>query len=178
MGAANILLDTTLGVGIEWCLLHGLERLLLLLKLEATAATLESGSYRDTAGAFRPLAYTGQMGVWLGIVSCMKFSIILLMRAFPVLVYFVHNALDSVNSLPRIKLFVVMICIPLVMNAFQFVLTDDIIKKRPTETEAERAQDSVQDSGQVSSLLPGMRKDQPVYSPARAMFSDPEPEPL
>eukprot|EP00443_Scrippsiella_acuminata_P122260 CAMPEP_0115584504 /NCGR_PEP_ID=MMETSP0272-20121206/6718_1 /TAXON_ID=71861 /ORGANISM="Scrippsiella trochoidea, Strain CCMP3099" /LENGTH=191 /DNA_ID=CAMNT_0003019541 /DNA_START=111 /DNA_END=684 /DNA_ORIENTATION=- len=128
--AANIIVDTTAGVAVEWCLLRGLHHLLIGLRCVATAKLLDSGSYRDSSGAFRPLAYVTQMVVWLSIVTCMKVGMVGLMKTVPVIVLLVNSALSSLEDTPKIKLVVVMIFVPLMMNTFQFVLTDGFIKKR------------------------------------------------
>mmetsp|Transcript_22167 Transcript_22167/g.62046 ORF Transcript_22167/g.62046 Transcript_22167/m.62046 type:complete len:235 (-) Transcript_22167:94-798(-) len=128
--AANIMIDTTLGVFVEWCLLKGVQLLLAGLSCEALSVLLESGSYRDGTGNFRPAAYMLQMAVWLFIVTCMKISMVALMQAMPVLVYTANGALACFEYNAKVKLFVVMICVPLMMNTFQFVLTDNFIKKK------------------------------------------------
>mmetsp|Transcript_171187 Transcript_171187/g.548765 ORF Transcript_171187/g.548765 Transcript_171187/m.548765 type:complete len:155 (+) Transcript_171187:465-929(+) len=71
-----------------------------------------------------------QMAVWLFIVTCMKISMVALMQAMPVLVYTANGALACFEYNAKVKLFVVMICVPLMMNTFQFVLTDNFIKKK------------------------------------------------
>mmetsp|Transcript_73032 Transcript_73032/g.152509 ORF Transcript_73032/g.152509 Transcript_73032/m.152509 type:complete len:239 (-) Transcript_73032:15-731(-) len=128
--AANIIIDTTLGVFVEWSLLKGITLAIQKMSCEALAQLMESGSYRDEHGHFRPSAYMLQMAVWLFIVTCMKVSMVALMQSAPFLVYSVNFVLTWFNDNAREKLFVVMICVPLMMNTFQFVLTDNFIKKR------------------------------------------------
>jgi len=137
--AANILLDTTLGVGIEWCLLMGVQAMLSRLP-ENVEGLLKSGSYSDRKGHFRLAAYASQLVVWLLIVTLMKLLVVALMQIAPGVVYAVHWILQPVASSPKAKLVVVMIAIPVAMNSLQFVLTDAFIKRkghRPQDAEDE-----------------------------------------
>lgn len=128
--AAQILVDTTLGVFVEWCLLRGLDVVLKGLRMQGAAQLLDSGSYRDASGGFRPASYVGQLTVWLAIVTLMKMSMVELIWAVPIALYALDVALHALEPLPRLKLFVVMVCLPVVMNVLQMVLTDNFIKRR------------------------------------------------
>eukprot|EP00429_Kryptoperidinium_foliaceum_P098809 CAMPEP_0176251636 /NCGR_PEP_ID=MMETSP0121_2-20121125/35099_1 /TAXON_ID=160619 /ORGANISM="Kryptoperidinium foliaceum, Strain CCMP 1326" /LENGTH=293 /DNA_ID=CAMNT_0017591381 /DNA_START=14 /DNA_END=893 /DNA_ORIENTATION=- len=52
------------------------------------------------------------------------------MQIMPWVVYAINFFLIGFTDRPRGKLFAVMICLPLVMNTFQFVVTDSFIKMR------------------------------------------------
>lgn len=138
--AANILVDTTLGVAVEWALVEGLRHLLQKLPKDyEVRSILEPGNYyAPGTKEFRPTFYVFQLVVWLLIVTAMKVSMVMFMQAVPVVVYSVNFVLTRLQDMPRTKLFTVMICIPLMMNTLQFVITDNFIKKRKTiDEEAE-----------------------------------------
>lgn len=136
--AANIIIDTTLGVGVEYALLEGVKWLLKRFEFKAAEELLEQGSYwgkgvRNSEREFRFANYACQLVEWLFIVTLMKISMVALMQTFPVLIYAINALFNSLAHMPRVKLFVVMICIPMMMNTFQFVITDNFIKKKPRQ---------------------------------------------
>lgn len=128
--ATNIIVDTTLGVAVEWFLLWSLQYFLEKNNFRGPANILRSGTYRDERGEFVPIAYVSQLVVWLGIVTCMKVTMVALMQFVPLFSLIVQSGLVVFNETPRMKLFVVMIIVPAMMNTFQFVLTDQFIKRK------------------------------------------------
>jgi len=132
--AANIIIDDTLGVFVEWCLLKGVQRLLERTGIKSLTKLLESGAYYDDAHKFLPWNYVGQLALWLLIVTAMKLSMVALMQALPALVLANNFLLAPLAERPKLKLFVVMIIIPCAMNTLQFWLTDNFIKKKETAT--------------------------------------------
>jgi len=152
--AANIIVDTTLGVGVEWALLQGVKSIVIACRFQALQELLETGSYwrlADGERQFRVANYASQLVVWLLIVTLMKVSMVALMQVLPQVVYAINAALSVFASMPRVKLFAVMIVIPMMMNSLQFVLTDNFIKRKvpsdhigyalPTEALCERHAD-------------------------------------
>merc|ERR1719433_2324052 len=124
----NIMLDTTLGVGIEYFILQLLTG--CLERATSHQGIFHSGEYRDIQGRFIPVKYISQLAVWLLCVTGMKAVMVLLMILLrPVLLATARLFLGIFRSDPRIELVVVMILTPCCMNALQFWLTDNFIKK-------------------------------------------------
>merc|ERR1719433_627883 len=124
----NIMLDTTLGVGIEYFILQLLTG--CLEKATRHQGIFRSGEYRDIQGRFIPVKYVSQLAVWLLCVTGMKAVMVMLMIVLrPVLLAAARLFLGIFRSDPKIELVVVMIVTPCCMNALQFWLTDNFIKK-------------------------------------------------
>lgn len=148
--AANIIVDTTVGVFVEYLLLVGVQVCFVAFGCQAAVRALDTGSYYEGA-AFKWSRYVMQMIVWLSIVTVMKVSMVALMRVLPVIVFAIDDLLEVFEDRPQLKLFAVMICIPLVMNTFQFVITDNFIKKKKKRSNARSV--SVQEAPLVDARL-------------------------
>lgn len=133
--AANICIDVTLGLVVEWLLLRAFQALLNSCRCRRAAALLKSGEYYSSEADFQWTMYVGQLCLWLLIVSIMKMSMVFLLQEVPFIVDTFNVALASFSQTPKAKLFVVMIAIPLLMNSFQFIMVDIIIKKRDNRVE-------------------------------------------
>jgi len=135
----NIMVDTTLGVGVEYFLLHLLSMLLELL-LDKAAEDFQSGSYNynPVTRDFDKAKYFKQLFVWLLVVTGMKGAMLILMivAAIP-LQAFAHAFLGIFMFSNEAKLVVVMIITPFIMNSFQFWVVDNIIKKQEDDKEAD-----------------------------------------
>lgn len=124
----NLMLDTTLGVAINYTLLLA-STAALDACLGPSAKSFHTGQYR-VRGQLQPDRFIKQLSVWLCIITCMKAFMLLLM-------FLLSKPLQTVASVvlkrfadtPTLKLVVVMIITPLFMNAFQFWVTDTFIKK-------------------------------------------------
>lgn len=140
----NIMLDTTLGVWVEYMLLRILTEALDMLLGEG-GQDFRSGNYWRN-GEFQVIMYVKQLIVWLSIVSFMKLAMVVLMilLAKP-LTMAARTVLNPFLEKPMLKLLVVMIATPMVMNAFQFWVTDNFIKKS----------DSSEDPGSISAPMLG-----------------------
>lgn len=129
----NIMIDTTLGVAVEYALLQALLKLAGVCLGTAGAEELRPGHYHD-AGVFQVSRYVKQLVLWLIVVTGMKMSMVVLM-------YFAATPLEAGAAFvlqpflesPSLKLCVVMIATPLCMNAFQFWVVDNFIKKEESE---------------------------------------------
>ena len=129
----NIVIDCTLGVGIEFIVLGFYTS--WVLKFDREFAT---GSYRDATGALVPRMYAKQLGLWIAVLITMKIVILLLLVvAHDPLRIAADAALVLVSRDPRSRLLIVMIYTPLFMNALQFVVVDCFLKKRHTESSLE-----------------------------------------
>jgi hypothetical protein len=126
----NIMVDTTLGVFIEY--------LLLVVLTEAFEwatfykGTFQTGEYKDETGRFLPSRYMWQLAVWLLCVTFMKFAMVIMMLVFPSGFQSLAHCLLSLvpRQDVRLQLIVVMVITPCCMNAVQFWLTDNFIKRR------------------------------------------------
>eukprot|EP00746_Dinoflagellata_sp_MGD_P163579 gnl/MRDRNA2_/MRDRNA2_91698_c0_seq1.p1 gnl/MRDRNA2_/MRDRNA2_91698_c0~~gnl/MRDRNA2_/MRDRNA2_91698_c0_seq1.p1 ORF type:complete len:222 (-),score=49.24 gnl/MRDRNA2_/MRDRNA2_91698_c0_seq1:120-785(-) len=121
----NIMVDTTLGVYVEYLLLAFITTWIL------RGNDFKSGDYMDETGAVIPRKYVKQLIVWLFVVTGMKMCMLALMlvgrHQFETAATFI---LAPVNNIPTLKLLTVMIATPVCMNAFQFWVVDNIIKKK------------------------------------------------
>lgn len=137
----EIMLDTTLGVAVEFYLL---QLLLFVVRktLGATAsASCASGNYFDSSGVFLLGGYTLQLCFWLLVVTGMKCAMVFLMvlgapLLQPVAAWLLAPALHR----PLLKLLIVMILTPGVMNALQFWLVDNIFVHAREEPHFERSE--------------------------------------
>ncbi|CAE8588816.1 unnamed protein product [Polarella glacialis] len=120
----QIMVDTTLGVLVEYAVLSLLLRLL--------EGIIENGHYFDEVEGklqFSFKKYTEQMVLWLFVVTVMKFGMVFLMYAAAtpleaVAGYVLKPFMDNARS----KLVVVMILTPMCMNAVQFWIVDNFLK--------------------------------------------------
>jgi len=124
----NIMLDTTLGVGIEYVLLQMITE--ALERATGHHGKFRTGEYRDADGRFLPSRYAVQMAVWLVCVTGMKLAMSLLMLLLhPKLQPIAHHTVGQFGDKARLELVVVMVFTPCCMNALQLWLTDNFIKK-------------------------------------------------
>lgn len=131
----NIMVDTTLGVYVEFLLLSFITSFVL------KGADFKSGAYKNDHGDVLPRKYFKQLGVWLVVVTCMKLFMLVLMllgqHQFEIVSTFI---LAPVSPVPKLKLLIVMILTPVCMNAFQFWVVDNFIRKKDDEEQPERQQ--------------------------------------
>lgn len=127
----NIMCDTTLGVAVEYLALQTITS--LLKKRYPDSTNFDTGSYRD-GHDFHIETYFKQLLVWLSVVSIMKVAMLAFMficstplEAGASLILAPFFAVDS------LKLIVVMIITPVCMNALQFWLTDNFLRKRDVD---------------------------------------------
>eukprot|EP00927_Polykrikos_kofoidii_P048459 TRINITY_DN42730_c0_g1_i1.p1 TRINITY_DN42730_c0_g1~~TRINITY_DN42730_c0_g1_i1.p1 ORF type:complete len:258 (+),score=15.09 TRINITY_DN42730_c0_g1_i1:101-775(+) len=128
----EIMVDTTLGVGVEYVILLGLVHLLAKFVSREVALEATSGTYM-LDGQFQWGSYSRQLGVWLVAVSSMKIVMVLLFLILSVPLQAVAEfILSPCQNLPSVKLVVVMILTPGIMNSLQFWLVDNIfVHTRP-----------------------------------------------
>lgn len=131
----NIMIDTTLGVAVEWALLWASMQL-IRNTCEGQAEDLKTGAYKGEDGKFHIEKYLKQLILWLLVVTGMKACMVFLMFNCRVPLQAVASfVLHPVIGNPTMKLLCVMIVTPVCMNAFQFWVVDNIIKKHPDEDE-------------------------------------------
>jgi len=125
----NIVVDTTLGVLINFYLLKGLT--LVFEAASGNTGMFESGDYKDDNGKVIKSRYFAQFAVWILVVSIMKCCMVLLMTVFhSELQKISSSVLDAVDSDANLELIVVMVLTPCCMNAFQLWVQDTFIKSK------------------------------------------------
>eukprot|EP01056_Protomagalhaensia_sp_Gyna25_P000218 Protomagalhaensia_sp_Gyna_25__217@NODE_10_length_9035_cov_36_916852_g6_i2_p6_GENE_NODE_10_length_9035_cov_36_916852_g6_i2NODE_10_length_9035_cov_36_916852_g6_i2_p6_ORF_typecomplete_len264_score30_20STIMATE/PF12400_8/3_4e32_NODE_10_length_9035_cov_36_916852_g6_i227733564 len=121
----NIMLDTTLGVFIAYITLMAI--LSTPLVKGRLGVPITRYGYYGNPPEMRLWAF--QLLVWLGVIAIMKFIILLFLvvgqNMFEAVAQLV---LLPVHYSPNAKLLVVMILTPIVMNTFQYWITDNFIK--------------------------------------------------
>jgi hypothetical protein len=147
----NIMVDTTLGVLVEYWFLSVITRLIETQLSPEAAAEFKTGEYY-VDGVFHIARYFKQLSVWLLVVIAMKFSMVLFMLLLNApLLATSKFILQPFLTTPSLKLLVVMIATPLFMNSLQFWLVDNFIKKRQSRCEGEVAAAT----GELEPLMPG-----------------------
>mmetsp|Transcript_44059 Transcript_44059/g.82385 ORF Transcript_44059/g.82385 Transcript_44059/m.82385 type:complete len:244 (-) Transcript_44059:72-803(-) len=125
----NIVVDCTMGVAVTYVLLQVAMRIIQSV-LPNQALDFKTGDYRLN-GSIDAARYVKQLAVWLVIVSTMKISMVLFMALFHMLLLgMARVVLVPFASSPNLKLLVAMIATPFCMNALQFWITDNFIKKQ------------------------------------------------
>eukprot|EP00451_Oxyrrhis_marina_P018112 CAMPEP_0204357986 /NCGR_PEP_ID=MMETSP0469-20131031/36191_1 /ASSEMBLY_ACC=CAM_ASM_000384 /TAXON_ID=2969 /ORGANISM="Oxyrrhis marina" /LENGTH=237 /DNA_ID=CAMNT_0051345777 /DNA_START=30 /DNA_END=743 /DNA_ORIENTATION=- len=125
----NIVVDCTLGVGVSWAYLKICMTVVVPLLCKSTAHEYESGNYGHEGG---PVCrrYTKQILLWLGVVFCMKVTMVIVMGiGHTFWLAMASLVLHSFSQSPDLKLVVVMVITPTVFNAVQFWLQDNFLKK-------------------------------------------------
>ncbi|CAE7250015.1 tetA [Symbiodinium microadriaticum] len=125
----NIVVDCTLGVACTYVLLQ-LSTRIILATVPDQAPDFKTGEYRVNGG-IDAAKYIKQLAVWLVVVSSMKVGMVVFMAVFHTLLLAVARmTLAPFASSPNLKLLVAMIATPFCMNALQFWVTDNFIKKQ------------------------------------------------
>jgi len=124
----NIVMDCTLGVYVEYHLLHLVTY--VLESVTGNTGDFRTGEYKDEKGNFHAEKYVKQLMAWALVVTGMKFIMVFFMVLFSsFFMAIARTILAPVKNNPRTELIVVMIITPCFMNALQFWLTDNFIKK-------------------------------------------------
>eukprot|EP00927_Polykrikos_kofoidii_P077401 TRINITY_DN7433_c0_g1_i1.p1 TRINITY_DN7433_c0_g1~~TRINITY_DN7433_c0_g1_i1.p1 ORF type:complete len:238 (-),score=39.82 TRINITY_DN7433_c0_g1_i1:188-901(-) len=126
----NIMIDTTLGVYVQYFLLQKMMALLEVMLKESHWQEFNSGHYYNGEGIFQVRWYLKQLAVWLVNVTAMKAIMVAVMVVFATpLESIAHYLLGPFMENARLKLIVVMIVTPVCMNSLQFWVIDNFIKK-------------------------------------------------
>ena len=179
-------MDTTCGVFVNYQL-HKLIYKIIIPNLcsPAGAANFKSGDYGLATGKVHWGKYFRQLFIWIFIVSIMKSTMVLIMLIAHVpLVAVAQFVLSPFKYNPDLKLIIVMVLTPLIMNTVQFWITDSFTKKKapqPTEGKAHH-RDANNDSLEYEEVpLTNMQEDEeeedmsafPV-SPFAVIFNNPD----
>eukprot|EP00448_Togula_jolla_P001190 CAMPEP_0170614730 /NCGR_PEP_ID=MMETSP0224-20130122/24958_1 /TAXON_ID=285029 /ORGANISM="Togula jolla, Strain CCCM 725" /LENGTH=240 /DNA_ID=CAMNT_0010940411 /DNA_START=77 /DNA_END=799 /DNA_ORIENTATION=+ len=126
----NIVIDTTLGVAVSYCLLQIFTFAIEAVLPYSEAMDFRTGVYRTEDGKFHVEKFVKQLALWLLIISVMKILMVccmMFMHGFFIQV--AHAVLLPVSASPTLKLLAAMICTPFIMNTLQFWVTDNFLKK-------------------------------------------------
>jgi len=127
----NIMVDTTLGTAVAYFLLQIAKAFIKKRFSPEAAEDFKSGDYKTEEGVIDFTRYMKQLLVWLVIVSCMKILMVMVMFIFsgPLLAV-AGVVLAPFLTQPWLKLLVVMIVFPLIMDGFQIWIVDNFIQKK------------------------------------------------
>ena len=129
----NIVVDCTLGVVVEYLLMKGLLFVISRIGDQSLLMALENGNYYEPVGyggeaRFHKEKYFKQLLMWLSIVTQMKLIFLALFLATRKWLLVVsHMSLDSIPG-DEVKLVVVMLAVPFIMNTLQVCLVDAFLK--------------------------------------------------
>jgi len=127
----NIMVDTTLGTLVAYFLLQVASAFARKRLSPKAAEDFKSGEYRDEDGIISMQKYGKQLAVYMLVICCMKMIMVLFMFFFSgPLLAFAGFFLAPFLSQPWLKLLVVMIIFPLLMDGFQIWMIDNFIKKK------------------------------------------------
>ena len=128
----HITVDTTLGVFVNYQLHKLIYRVIVPKFCSPTmAANFKSGDYGLASGKVQWGKYFRQLVVWILIVSIMKCTMVLIMLVGHVpLVATASWILSHFRKNAELKLMIVMVITPLVMNMVQFWITDSFTRKK------------------------------------------------
>ena len=181
----HITVDTTLGVLVNYQL-HKLIYKVIVPRFcsPAMAANFKSGDYGLASGKVDWGKYFKQLFIWLAIVSIMKCTMVLIMVIAHVpLVALASLVLSPFKTNPDLKLIIVMVITPLIMNTVQFWITDSFTKKKaPVADGPKRHPDASPDSLEYEEVpltkMDGDDEEEDVsefpVSPFAVIFNNPE----
>ncbi|KAI9314150.1 vacuolar membrane protein-domain-containing protein [Dichotomocladium elegans] len=160
----NILVDTTLGVGILWAILKGFQHL-FIERMHLTG--LQSGVYGDPPLQKQMKRWLKQLGVYISGLIIMKLIVVLLFHLCPWLSDVGRWVLRWTMGNYKLQVVFVMLIFPLVMNIIQFWVVDTIVKHKTAETirlapevdEEETLITEDYDDEDQRNLIPGSPKD-------------------
>ena len=183
----NITIDTTLGVLVNYNL-HRLIYKVIVPNLCSPhmAANFKSGEYGLASGKIHWGKYFRQLLIWIFIVSIMKCTMVVIMVVGNVpLVHLGSFVLSPFKTNPDLKLIVVMVLTPLIMNTVQFWITDTFTKKKTPQVSSQPASlkhpeanaDSLEyEEVPLTNLNDGSEDDMTHFpvSPFAIVFNDPD----
>ncbi|KAI8980543.1 vacuolar membrane protein-domain-containing protein [Pilobolus umbonatus] len=125
----NILVDTTLGIGILWAILTGFKYIILKLSLTG----FQSGVYGDPPLINQLMKWTKQLIVYVISLFMMKVIVVSLFHLCPWISEFGDWVLQWTEGNHRLQVAFVMLIFPLIMNIMQFWVIDTIVKHKTVD---------------------------------------------
>lgn len=150
----NIMVDTTIGTAVAYVLLKIAMAFVRKRLGDLPAEDFKPGEYRGQDGIIDIHKYGKQLILWLAVVSCMKILMVLCMFLFSgPLLAIAGFILAPFLTQPWLKLLVVMIAFPILMDGLQIWMVDNFLKKRMSQShEGELLQDAEQGSDYVEKV--------------------------
>ena len=181
----HITVDTTLGVWVNYQLHYLIYKVLVPKFCSPTmAANFKSGDYGLASGKIDWGKYFKQLFIWLFIVSIMKSTMVLIMLvAYVPLLALALFVLSPFKNNAELKLIIVMVLTPLIMNTVQFWITDSFTKKKAPVAEGpkrhpEASPDSLDFEEVPLTKLDGYDEEEDVsefpVSPFAVIFNNPD----
>lgn len=127
----NLLVDTTVGVGVLYAALRALEWALTTLHVEG----VQSGQYGEEGGRPRVSWWARQLAVYLAGVVVMKAGVAWFFVLVPQVDSLGAWLLKWTRGRRKLQVGFVMFIFPLVMNAVQYLLVDQLLKGPSPYTE-------------------------------------------
>ncbi|KAG9407264.1 hypothetical protein AC1031_001954 [Aphanomyces cochlioides] len=130
----NFTLDTSLGVAVNW----------LLLRLSMAAAIHFDWTWLQVPGFYgnpiRTSVWLAQLAMWIVIVLTAKIIIARFIYALETpLNNFGNWLFDPLSDYPKVELLFVMVACPCLMNALQFWITDNFLKKPAAKSDDDKS---------------------------------------
>ncbi|CEJ01525.1 hypothetical protein RMCBS344292_15549 [Rhizopus microsporus] len=122
----NILVDTTLGVGILWLILTGFKHVIAKLGWVG----FQSGIYGDPPFTQQLKYWLKQLAVYIISLMLMKVIVVVLFHLCPWIADFGEWVLEWTLGNYRLQVVFVMLIFPLIMNILQFWVIDTIVKHK------------------------------------------------
>lgn len=147
----NLLLDTTLGIPILWFWLATYENILQRMGIQ----NIESGNYYSQSETHesglkrKPLfaAFLKQLVIFVTSLTSMKICLFLILVYFDKFAeWFADWVLGWSDPWPNLQVFLVMFVFPVLLNCFQYLCVDNIIKLPSTELSPQNVDNFDQES--------------------------------
>ncbi|CCG82745.1 Predicted protein [Taphrina deformans PYCC 5710] len=122
----NVLLDTTVGVGLIWLLLRTLSSVCSLFQLQGTTSGVYGNPPKWTWWLKQSTVYT------IGL-ALMKTTVFIILTTIPQLSVVGNFLLKWSERHEKLRIFFVMFFFPLVMNIVQYVIIDNIVMSKGSE---------------------------------------------
>jgi len=122
----TIAVDTTLGTLLLFLLLRAAQRLLMVTGSQAAKEVAHFGNYKGEGTRVKEGVFLRQLLLWVLLVSLMKVAMVALLRSLP-LAFLTLPLGQGIEDHPTVKLFVVMVAVPAVMNTMQYLVVDSFI---------------------------------------------------
>jgi len=134
----NVLLDTTMGVGIVWLALRGMNYVAWRLGVEG----VQMGNYGRPP---RIQWWLKQSMIYFAALVTMKLSVWIIFQIMPWLEVVAGFLLSWTRGHPRIEVVLVLCIFPLIMNIMQYYILDTIIKAKDDTWEALDSEEEIDD---------------------------------
>ncbi|KAI9022290.1 vacuolar membrane protein-domain-containing protein [Phycomyces nitens] len=122
----NILVDTTLGIGVVWAFI----KIVHIFAVRYRLSGLQSGVYGGPPFRKQARRWAKQLVVYVCALLTMKILVVLLFHLFPSIAVFGKWMLGWTMGNHKLQVVFVMLIFPLTMNTMQFWVLDTIVKHK------------------------------------------------